>query len=309
MREIFAQMAPRLRRYAHALLGSWPVEPGRAGRRLRADQDADDLVHQALLGFWRAGFGPAGNRRAMRGAGVYPPPACICPDDSLKMALYRRVTALARQILAGSPGHPHDEEKKAASHTPPHAPWGEARALPRLSLELRALFALVALERLSYEQAAEVLDLSSDSVLPRLAVARAQLAGEISGQRRAHLVLAETDATHGAELAGSAVIEGDLHRFVDDSLDRARRDDVTLFLETHSDAALRVSEWRRNVARLRRAFEPLVHEPLPLSLNFFAPDQLLLTKGRGVKGRRGVFSGLVALLEASAGRPAPASRA
>ena len=56
METIAVDLTPRLRRYAHALLCSWPASPrsGEAGSRV--DQDADDLVHEAMLGFWRAGI-------------------------------------------------------------------------------------------------------------------------------------------------------------------------------------------------------------------------------------------------------------
>lgn len=164
MREILAQTAPRLRRYAHALLGSWPTETAGGVGRLRGDQDADDLVHQALLGFWRAGFGPVETRRAGLSAGVYPSPTSICPDSGLKLALYRRVTALARQAPICQPfadiATDNSRRNENAAASPTHGAWApEARALPRLSLELRALIALVTLERLNYQQTAEALDM------------------------------------------------------------------------------------------------------------------------------------------------------
>ena len=308
MRDYLVQTAPRLRRYAHALLGSWPIAQQGAERRLRADQDADDLAHQALLGFWRAGFGPPGSPRVAPGAGLIPSPTCICPDDALTLALYRRVTSLARQSVSRQPDKQRAfGDSSDAMVSPFHTPWApEARALPRLPFELRALIGLVAIERLSHQQAAEALDLRESLMLPRLAVARAQFSTEISGERRAHLVLAEADQ---APEMNQAVTERDLLLYVDDLLDRSRREDVGLFLKSRPDAARRVSEWLRNDERLRRAFEPLMREPLPPALNFSSPNPARLTKSRGVKRRGGLFSGLASLLAASAGRQAPSPRA
>ena len=84
MRETTASLTPVLRRYAHALLGRWPLAGARADARSRADQDADDLAHEVLLSFWRAGL-------LRREAGAQ-------PSGSLRLALLRCLTALAREF-------------------------------------------------------------------------------------------------------------------------------------------------------------------------------------------------------------------
>lgn len=307
MREFLSQTAPKLRRYAHALLGRWPAATDRRGDgRPRADQDADDLAQQALLDFLRAGLAPDALRPATNSGKISPGPVAFIPCEPLRVALYRDVTALARKSLAQeavddrqvfSTPCPVD-----AAKTPVHFPWApEARALPRLTFDLRALLALVTLERLNYEQAAEALDMRIECVLPRLAVARARLASEISGQARLHLVAAESCRKDEPGLAGGPATEGDLHRLLDHLLDRDRRLEISLYLESRPDAKRRVDEWRRHGVRLRRAFEPLMRQPLPPSLDFIAPGATFAAELRDNKRHRGVFAGL-------AGRASPAQR-
>jgi anti-sigma factor RsiW len=62
------------------------------------------------------------------------------------------------------------------------------------------------------------------------------------------------------------VEEAELHALVDGELDAERRRKVEDHLLTHPDDAALVEGWRRQNAALRAAFEPVVHETLPLSL-------------------------------------------
>ncbi len=313
MREFLSQTAPHLRRYAHALLGSWPVATGRLDlSRPRADQDADDLVQQVLLEFLRVGSTPIATGPVAKGGQIAQGPAACIGRERLRLTLYRNITALARKTLARETiddrrilSEPCSAD---AAKTPVHFPWApEARALPLLTFDLRAPLALVTLERLDYEQAAHALDMPVERVLPRLAVARARLASEISGQARAHLAAADFGpGADGPALPGGPATEGDLHRFVDHRLDRDRRLEIGLYLEARPDAKRRVNEWRRHGERLRRAFEPLMREPLPPTLNFFAPDPTVPAQYRSKERRRGIFAGLAALLTTPAGRATPA---
>jgi DNA-directed RNA polymerase specialized sigma24 family protein len=309
MEAYVVDQAPRLRRYAHALLGSWPAAP-RDGGRPRVDQDADDLVHEALIDFWRAGFRKGGTfQAALRDASVL-------RGAGMRIALLRRVTDLARghfvrkarDILESGGARTADSAACAGEET--HFAWApEARALPQLDLELRAVLALVALERLDYAQAGSVLGMSPDRALARLAVARAQLAGAIAGESRSHLAALADLPPEGSRLR-KPVTDADLHLFVDDLLDQARRAEVVAALEAHPELLGRAGEWRRQCARLRRAFEPLLSEPLPLSLNFAAPE----VSDRAGDGRRRanragdrIFRRLAALL-APAGPSAQGAR-
>jgi DNA-directed RNA polymerase specialized sigma24 family protein len=296
MRDTIVRLTPRLRRYAHALLGSWPSACSwSADGRARPDQEADDLAHEALLGFWRAG-------RPSTGESCVASPICLHPESSRALALYRRVTALARQRLAtderASPTTP-----EASIEAPRHFAFApEAHALPRLSMELRALLALVTIERLTYQEAGEVLDRTGDQVLARLSVARARYASEISGRARPHLrALAPALAADKRQWPGGPVTEADLHRFVDRLLDDERRGAVAALLAIEPEMARRTAEWRRHSERLRLAFDPLLREPLPLSLDFSAPNQVVRA-GRREQGRaRGFFVGLAASLATPAG--------
>ena len=261
MRETVASLIPSLRRYAHALLGRWPVAGERACARSRADQDADDLAQAALLGFWRAGL--------LRDSGG---PAQ--PSGALRLALLRCLTRLAREFVGDDGAVERGEGGR-------HFAWSpEARALPRLSFDSRALLALAALERLDYQDIGAVLDLSAAQALARLARARAELSSEISGRRQLHLRLA------------CGVCEADLHSYADDLLEPARRAEIAALLEQDDEAARRVEEWRRGAERLRGAFATLEAEPLPATLDF-SPPKPATGRLRGTKtSLRSVFAWL-----------------
>jgi len=236
MRETVAGLTPSLRRYAHALLGRWPVAGARpCARKNRADQDADDLTQAALLGFWRAGLLDGAQER---------------PAGALRLALLRCLTGLARDFVDAG-------DCLEAGESARHVPWSpEARALPRLSFDSRALLALAALERLGYEDIGAVLDISAAQALTRLARARAELASEITGRRQSHLRPA------------CGLCDADLHSFADDLLEPERRAEIAARLAQDEEAARRVAEWRRGAERLRGAFATLDAEPLPPTLNF-----------------------------------------
>ncbi len=301
MRETIVRLTPQLRRYAHALLGSWPAASRTEDGRPRPDQEADDLAQEALLGFWRASDGAA-------------PTITFGPETSQVLLLYRRVTELARERLVQNndfdPGAAERASFLGKSPSPiraAHYAWApESRALPRLPYEFRALLALVALERLTYEQAGEVLDMSREQALSRLAFARVRLAGEISGRSHPHLhALGVQSVPNEPAMAGGPVTEGDLHKFIDDFLDAGRREEIVTWLETHPETTRRVSEWRRHSERLRLAFEPLMRAPLPLSLNFSRPSPAFLPGSRGQRRSRGFLAGLAAILAGPANkRPA-----
>ncbi len=291
MCEAIAGATPRLRRYAHALLAAWPRGDGgdswpRGGDSWpRADQDADDLAKKALLDNWR-------ERSAAGHAG----------EQACDAILFRRATALARRHFADAAAEILDaagrDSEKAASgelaghFASRHFAWApEARALPRLPLDLRAILALVVLERLSYAEAGRALGIPQERALARLVVARARLASEISGAGRPHLVALAPGGRNQAE--------SDLHRYADDLLDHDRSAEIAAFLETSPQAARRVAEWRRQSERLRRAFAPLMALPLPPSLDFAAPETFALPRRREAR-TRGVFRRLGALFAAPA---------
>ncbi len=297
MAQTIAGLTPLLRRYSHALLGAWPPAPRRqGGTRPRFDQDADDIVHEALLELWRSGA-----RGFSLSNGASDPVANPLADseDGLRLALYRRLTILARRhVTAQAAAERHsatclDSEAEDIAPTP-HFAWApEKRALPRIPLELRAVLALISLEGLTYAQAGVVLDMAPDRILARLAVARARFAGEIAGAPRAHLVaVAPCDMRAGQR----PISEGELHRFVDDLLGDARRDAVLGFLESNPVAARRVAEWRRQSERLRQAFAPLMGAPVPVSLDF-APRESGAARGwRASASPRHGFLGRIAAL-------------
>jgi len=257
MRETIGSLTLSLRRYAHALLGRWPVVQA-VGARSRADQDADDLTQAALLGFWRAGLMQAD--------------ASTQPSGALRLAALRCLTRIAREFVGDDA--PADLDGGRA-----HFPWApEARALPRLSFDSRALLALAALERLDYDDIGTVLDMSASQALTRLARARAELSSEITGHRQPHLRQA------------SCLCEADLHSYADDLLEPERRAEIAALLEQDAQAARRAAEWRRGAERLRGAFATLEAEPLPATLDFSPPKPVVPRARRAKKSWKSVVT-------------------
>jgi anti-sigma factor RsiW len=67
---------------------------------------------------------------------------------------------------------------------------------------------------------------------------------------------------------GRPITEEDLHAYVDEVLDLARREDVEAYLQQHSDVALRVQGYVRQRAALRAMLSPIAEEPVPPELSF-----------------------------------------
>ncbi len=148
--------APRLRRYARGLCAGYPAA------------EADDLVQAALERLGPSLIGPS-----PRGSGDgAPQPA------QARVAAYRALTDLARQKLRG-PAPPRG--------APSHAPIVDA--LAELPFDERVALLLVALEGLSYEDAANVCGATRETTVARLIRARAALSGldlrPANGARRA----------------------------------------------------------------------------------------------------------------------------
>ena len=142
---------PRLRRFARSLTGN--------------RQDGDDLmqntVERALQRGWPKGVEPL--------AWLFK----VCKNlwiDELRSRAVRVKAAQTREL---------DEEPTVSGEEVVHAELGlraVERALATLAPEQRAVLTLVAVEGLSYREAAEVLDTPIGTVMSRLARARAALA-------------------------------------------------------------------------------------------------------------------------------------
>jgi anti-sigma factor RsiW len=63
------------------------------------------------------------------------------------------------------------------------------------------------------------------------------------------------------------ISEDDLHAFVDELLDGARRNEVQAYLDTHPNVAAQVAGFRRQRAALRAAVAPIADELIPPRLN------------------------------------------
>jgi anti-sigma factor RsiW len=63
------------------------------------------------------------------------------------------------------------------------------------------------------------------------------------------------------------ITEDDLHGFVDQQLDNARRSEVQTYLDTHPEIAARIATFGRHREAVRAAAAPIADEPIPPQLN------------------------------------------
>jgi anti-sigma factor RsiW len=68
-------------------------------------------------------------------------------------------------------------------------------------------------------------------------------------------------------MSNRPIAEEDLHAFIDQNLDLDRHAEVSAYLETHPDVAMRVNGYTQQRAELRAALAPIAEEPLPPELN------------------------------------------
>lgn len=64
------------------------------------------------------------------------------------------------------------------------------------------------------------------------------------------------------------VTDDDLHAYIDNQLDPARRAEVERYLERHPQAAAMVSDLRRLGQSLHTLFDPVLMEPIPAAIQF-----------------------------------------
>lgn len=160
VRDAIAPLVPGLRRYAHALCAARDCEA----------RAADDVVHQALR---RA----LNDERLKRGADA-------------RRTLYALVTATNRIRVRDSELQQHDHAAMPAGATKSF--FGDAQAgtaiergLAALPLELREVLLLVVLERMRYEEAADILEIPVATAVARLTRARDALRTTFNGSLRA----------------------------------------------------------------------------------------------------------------------------
>lgn len=79
------------------------------------------------------------------------------------------------------------------------------------------------------------------------------------------------------------ISEDDLHAYIDDVLDEARRDAVRRYLNAHPDAQRRVTAYREQGQALRDALAPLADQPLPAELSL---KSLVERRRKALAGRR-----------------------
>ncbi len=63
------------------------------------------------------------------------------------------------------------------------------------------------------------------------------------------------------------ITEDELHAYIDDVLDAARRANVLAYLDAHPEVAERIEAYRTERKQLRSAFASIIDEPLPPELN------------------------------------------
>ena len=143
--------------------------------------------------------------------------------------------------------------------------------LARLPEDQRAVLLLVAVEDLSYADAARVLDIPIGTVMSRLSRAREKLQQEIEGTADGAPKNVVPVAEH--EMSNRPITEDDLHAYVDGALEPEREAEVAAYLEGHPDVARRVSAFSDQRDLLRKALAPIADEPLPSQLNLSADDR------------------------------------
>lgn len=148
------RMAPKLRRFTRALVAGHP----------RLCQDADVLVREALRRAAEMTGSPSRTELAIQ---VY---ALLTQThrDAVQRAKLGESAAVEKGGLHASP-HPSAEAARCARR------GDVSRALAGLKLEEKEALALVVIERLSYAEAARILQISRPILIARLGRARAQL--------------------------------------------------------------------------------------------------------------------------------------
>lgn len=138
---------------------------------------------------------------------------------------------------------------------------GLTNAIDQLSDERRQALLLIALEALSYREAADVLGLTLGTLMSRLAGAREDVltltgGDEVKGPARMDSATADR----------SGVSELDLQAYLDGELSAERVETVKAFLGSHPEQAERLARLTEREEMIRKSYEPLLHRPLPPEL-------------------------------------------
>lgn len=131
-----------------------------------------------------------------------------------------------------------------------------ARAINRLDERERELLVLVALESLTYDQIADMIQIPTERVMTKVANARISLrqalANDESEQRAASSI---TDTQHAQEI--------EIHGYLDGELDGRHMADVDALIEHDQDAADRLLHYGIQGDLIRRLYAPLLNRPIP----------------------------------------------
>ena len=240
MLRLIEPVIPALRRYARALV------------RNRAA--ADDLVQDCLeraVSHW-------GQRREGD-----PRPWLFTILHNLALSQFRRSARRGKHIAIDEANE--DDFGQDAVQEQKLMYQDVLDKLARLPDDQRAVLLLVAVEDLSYADAARVLDIPIGTVMSRLSRAREKLQQEIEGTADGAAEKRGAVAEH--EMTNRPITEDDLHAYVDGVLEPEREAEVAAYLEGHPDMARRVSAFSDQRDLLRKALAPIADEPLPPQLN------------------------------------------
>ena len=125
--------------------------------------------------------------------------------------------------------------------------------LAKLPEEQRAVLLLVAVEDLSYAEAAKVFNVPVGTVMSRLSRARERLQQEIDGVRYAR----ERGVNAEPEMNRRPITEDDLHAYVDDVLEPERRAESRLLSARSSGCRQARRRLCRSARLLRAALAPI----------------------------------------------------
>ncbi|MDH3658475.1 MAG: sigma-70 family RNA polymerase sigma factor [Alphaproteobacteria bacterium] len=126
-----------------------------------------------------------------------------------------------------------------------------AQAINRLDERDRELLVLVALENLTYNQIADMIQISTERVMTMVASARINLRQTLAA-----------DESAGSAVNGTHAQEIEIHGYLDGELDGRHMADVDALVEHDEDAANRLLHYGIQGDLIRRLYAPLLNRPI-----------------------------------------------
>lgn len=166
-------------------------------------------------------------------------------------------------------------------------------AIGRLSDEHRQALLLIALEGLSYRDAADVLGVPLGTVMSHLTGAREKLLMQTGGADAGNLE-GPSRSDNGGATAPSPVSELDLHAYLDGELGADRVQAVEAFLQSRPGQVERLQAFAEQDEMIRKLYAPLLSRPVPAEL--LAPLLAVPAPGARLREQVTIAAAVVLLL-------------